>query len=41
MTGRTCTVLTLGAVEYGAAWELQKELARRRAEGAIGDVCCS
>ena len=38
MTGRTCTVLTLGAVDYGAAWELQTELARRRAEGAIGDV---
>ena len=35
---RTCTVLSLGLVEYGRAWELQRRLAQRRAEGTIGDT---
>ena len=33
-----CTVVDLGLMEYGQAWELQKELARRRADGAAEDT---
>ena len=38
MTPQTCTVVSLDLVEYGEAWEFQKVLAQRRADGAIGDV---
>ena len=38
MPARACTVVDLGLVEYGQAWELQKDLARRRADGAVGDT---
>lgn len=33
-----CAVLSLGRMEYGQAWELQRALALRRAEGMVGDV---
>ena len=38
VTRHTCTAVSLGLVEYGEAWRLQKELAGRRADGAMGDV---
>jgi lipoyl(octanoyl) transferase len=37
-TPQICTVLSLGLVEYGEAWQLQKELAQRRADDATGDL---
>jgi lipoyl(octanoyl) transferase len=38
MDMRDCLVLDLGAVHYARAWELQKALAARRAEGAVPDL---
>jgi lipoyl(octanoyl) transferase len=38
MTHRTCTVFCLGHVPYLRAWDLQRSLAQRRGEGAIGDT---
>lgn len=38
MPANACTVVDLGLMEYGQAWELQKELARRRVDGDTGDT---
>ena len=38
MTQRICIVHDLGLVDYDRAWELQKALAARRADGAIPDL---
>jgi len=35
---RTCRVLRAGQVGYMAAWERQRDLARQRSAGAIGDT---
>lgn len=35
---RVCRVLRAGALDYMAAWALQRELVARRSTGAIGDT---
>jgi lipoyl(octanoyl) transferase len=35
---RACQVIQAGRMDYMAAWEMQRELVKRRSAGAIGDV---